>query len=250
MKIYIAGPMRTYAHYNREAFMQAEGRLLSMGHRVVNPHRLDGMSDYPGDTDWDEPPPGFDMKACIRRDIDALLDCDALLLLTGWSASTGAVAEFRTAVWAELKVYHADVPADWTLLEERGRESVPGTKEPVNETVVIDPAKGEMRVVDPSTGGEKGTKVARFDLIPPDSLWDEAEHFGKGAQKYEDRNWERGYRWSLSYAACQRHLNAFWSGEDIDKETGSCHLIAALWHCRAMHTFWKRGLGTDDRSKS
>lgn len=42
----------------------------------------------------------------------------------------------------------------------------------------------EHRVVNPVTGGAKGQKLARFDLIPPDALWALAEHFGKGATKY------------------------------------------------------------------
>ena len=47
-------------------------------------------------------------------------------------------------------------------------------------------------------------------------------------------NWRRGYDWSLSYAALQRHAWAFWNREDIDEETGSKHLIAAAWHCLTM----------------
>lgn len=42
----------------------------------------------------------------------------------------------------------------------------------------------EVRVVDPTTGGEKGSKLARFSLIPPEFLWALAEHYGKGAAKY------------------------------------------------------------------
>lgn len=86
---------------------------------------------------------------------------------------------------------------------------------------------GEVRTTS-STGGQKGVKLARFELIPTGPLKAVAEHYGKGAEKYEDRNWERGYEWSKSYAALQRHLNAFWSGEDIDEETGSPHLAAAV----------------------
>jgi hypothetical protein len=106
---------------------------------------------------------------------------------------------------------------------------------------------GELRVIDPITGGEKGSKLARFDLIPQDVLWMLAEHYGRGAQKYEDRNWERGYKWSLSYAALMRHLSAFWQGEDTDAETGSPHIIAAVWHAMALAAFQERAIGTDDR---
>mgnify|MGYP001588609325 CR=1 FL=1 len=108
----------------------------------------------------------------------------------------------------------------------------------------------EKRYVDPITGGEKGQRLARFDLIPPAALIALAEHFGVGATKYEDRNWERGYPWSLSFAALQRHILAFWNGEDLDPETRSHHAIAAMWHCAVLFTFSTKGLGTDDRTRS
>jgi len=108
----------------------------------------------------------------------------------------------------------------------------------------------ERIVTDPKTGGQKGEKPARFDLLPPDALWQIAEHFGRGAEKYADRNWERGYAWSLSYAALQRHLHAWWGGEDLDAETGSSHLAAAGFHVLALLAFQGRGVGTDDRSRT
>lgn len=104
----------------------------------------------------------------------------------------------------------------------------------------------ETRVIDPVTGGEKGSKLARFSLIPRDFLWALAEHYGRGAQKYEDRNWERGYKWSLSVDALDRHLTAWLLGEDNDPEMGSSHLVAVAWHAIALWWWHKRGLGTND----
>lgn len=108
---------------------------------------------------------------------------------------------------------------------------------------------GEVRTVDPATGGEKGTKLARFDLVPTQPLWELAELYGRGARKYAARNWERGYDWSLSFAACQRHLSLFWSGEDRDPETGAKHVINAAWHCFALAYFMDRFQGKDDRPR-
>jgi hypothetical protein len=104
----------------------------------------------------------------------------------------------------------------------------------------------EKRETDPRTGGQKGSKLARFSLIPGEFLWALAEHYGIGARKYEDRNWERGYKWSLSVDALERHLTAWKIGESRDPETGSSHLIAAAWHCVALFIFELRGLGNDD----
>jgi hypothetical protein len=110
------------------------------------------------------------------------------------------------------------------------------------------PASGEVRTVS-ATGGEKGVKPARFDLIPPGFLWALAEHFGVGARKYDDNNWQRGYEWSKSYGALQRHLFAWIAGEDIDAETGSNHLIAVAWHACCLHWFSANRPEFDDRPK-
>jgi len=61
-----------------------------------------------------------------------------------------------------------------------------------------------------------------------------------------DRNWEKGYKWSLNVAALQRHLYLWLMGEDVDPETGCRHLAQVAWHAFALMTFSQRGLGTDD----
>ncbi|WP_143194397.1 dATP/dGTP diphosphohydrolase domain-containing protein [Micromonospora sp. CB01531] len=96
-----------------------------------------------------------------------------------------------------------------------------------------------------ATGGQKDAKPARFDQIPTLSLRQLAERYGFGNSKYpvqpgELDNWRKGYAWSLSYAALQRHVNAFWSGEDLDPETGQPHLIAAAWHCFTLNEWAHR----------
>jgi hypothetical protein len=106
----------------------------------------------------------------------------------------------------------------------------------------------EVIVTDPKTGAKKGSKLARYDLLPPGPLQAVAEHYGRGAEKYEDRNWEKGYDWGLSFAALNRHLWAMWNGEWIDEETGSPHLAAVVFHAFALMEFHDKGLGTDSRS--
>lgn len=100
------------------------------------------------------------------------------------------------------------------------------------------------------TGGQKGVKAQRHSLLPRHGLDVIAEVFGFGAQKYEDHNWRRGYEWSKSYDALQRHLTAWWDGEDIDPESGLSHLGHAGFHILVLAT-WERldGQGSrfDDR---
>ena len=94
------------------------------------------------------------------------------------------------------------------------------------------------------SGASKGSKLSRYDMIPADSLRILAEHYGKGAEKYPPfdsgdglgilDNYRRGYDWSLSFAAMQRHAWAFWDREDMDEETGSPHLAAVAWHALTL----------------
>lgn len=106
---------------------------------------------------------------------------------------------------------------------------------------------GEVRVTDPRTGGQKGQKPARFDLIPPYPLWQLALVYGVGAKKYDDDNWLKGYSWRLSIGALLRHIWKFIMGESLDPESGLSHLAHAIWHCVTLMEFDRLDLGTDDR---
>ena len=117
----------------------------------------------------------------------------------------------------------------------------------------------EVRVVDPRTGGQKGNKIQRFDLIPTRPLEAIAEVYGKGARKYADRNWEKGYKWGLSFAAMMRHAWAFWRGEEYDNHKADCppecvqhtecpHMACVAWHAIALLEFSRTHPELDDRS--
>lgn len=117
------------------------------------------------------------------------------------------------------------------------QESAPSADSP------DEPGSGEVRMFS-DTGAAKGSKPARFDMLPAQELWELAVQYGRGAEKYEKvnglDNYLNGYDWSLSFAALQRHAWAFWNGEDIDPETGSKHIIAAAWHCLTLAHYMNR----------
>lgn len=75
---------------------------------------------------------------------------------------------------------------------------------------------------------------SRVDLIDPGFILRLGEHYGVGAKKYAARNWQKGMSFSRCYSSAQRHMLAFWSGEDHDEETGSRHVIAAAWNMAAI----------------
>lgn len=120
----------------------------------------------------------------------------------------------------------------------------------VEKTATHQSITGEVRITDPWTGGQKGQKQAQLGALDPQSLMEVAKVAGFGAIKYSRYNFMKGYAWSLSYDALQRHLHAFWDGEDRDPESGHLHLAHAAWHCLTMITFLLRGRGTDDRHTS
>lgn len=80
-----------------------------------------------------------------------------------------------------------------------------------------------MAVREPTAG--KG----RYDLITPFGIRRLAEWYELGAQKYADRNWEKGMPFSRYVDSAKRHLDKFVMGmEDED------HLAAAAWNILAI----------------
>ncbi len=105
----------------------------------------------------------------------------------------------------------------------------------------------EVRLTDAATGGQKGTKPERFELIPVQALQELARVYAFGAGKYSDWNYLKGYNWSLSVGALQRHLALWAIGEDLDEESGLSHLAHVAWHAFTLQTYQLHRLGTDDR---
>lgn len=75
-----------------------------------------------------------------------------------------------------------------------------------------------------------------IELIPPRMIEAVAEVLQHGAKKYNRNNWMAGMSWSTVYGGVQRHLNAFYAGEEIDPESGLPHLSHAA--CGIMFLLW------------
>lgn len=91
----------------------------------------------------------------------------------------------------------------------------------------------------------------RVELLPPDALLAIADVLTFGAAKYGDRNWETGLRFGRLYAAALRHLLAWWSGEELDPETGKPHLAHAACCVTMLLALTERGMSRlDDRPKA
>lgn len=104
-----------------------------------------------------------------------------------------------------------------------------------------------MTQVNTLEGRKDDQKKTRMELLPPELLTATADILTFGAEKYDDRNWEKGMKWSRVYGALQRHLNAWWSGVDLDEETGKSHLHHASCCIAFLIAYEARKTGEDDR---
>lgn len=89
----------------------------------------------------------------------------------------------------------------------------------------------------------------RPELIPVEFILLTADVLRYGGIKYAPGNWSRGngFDHSRLYGALQRHLNAYWMGEDNDPESGLSHLGHAACMLAFLIAHRERGLGKDDR---
>ncbi len=284
---YLAGPMRGYEFDNFPAFHAAAERLRLAGVAVSSPAEHDVELGY---NPWDPETFGcITLEECMQWDLQQVAACDAVILLPGWEKSECVSRELQVALWCGRDVYLYGYDSlhrrpVLTPCPEFGTHETPrqfieshegatvGYALPLDDItspnfhntddILVSSAEygnvtpgdlGEKRVIDPETGGMKGSKVARMDLLPWDALLDLSIHFGRNSEthggKYPDRNWEKGYKWSLGIASLARHLAAWISGEEFDEE-GNPHIRAIHWHASTLHAFVLRGAGTDDRPNS
>ena len=92
MRIYISGKITGTNDFDYR-FSAAERELKKRGYEVVNPVTL--VHDH--DKTWESY-----MKECLR----ALIDCDAIYMLSGWMQSDGAFVERAVAVTLKLKIIY------------------------------------------------------------------------------------------------------------------------------------------------
>jgi hypothetical protein len=86
--VYISGPMTGRTDYNFPAFHAKEYELKKLGYKVINPARRGTEED--------------DRRALLSWDMQQVCKADFIYMLTGWEHSTGARAEWATALAANL----------------------------------------------------------------------------------------------------------------------------------------------------
>ena len=93
-----------------------------------------------------------------------------------------------------------------------------------------------------------GASKVPLHLVPPSAKHFLAEALGDGARKYGPYNW-RDSKISISTckAAMERHMDAFWDGEDYAADSGVHHVAHAMACCALILDAMSIDMLVDDR---
>ena len=94
-RIYLSGPMTGIKDHNIPAFNAVAADMRRTGHVVVNPAEI-------------VPETGTTWEDYMRADLQALLTCDTIALMTGWENSKGAHLELHLAHRVGMTVVFVD----------------------------------------------------------------------------------------------------------------------------------------------
>jgi nucleoside 2-deoxyribosyltransferase len=101
MKAYLAGPMRGLPLYNFPAFDDAAKALRDLGWEIISPAEMDRNRGFKETDSHVEPQ--F-LKQAIFDDLNAISNCDAVIILPGWETSKGVAVEIALARFLEIPV--------------------------------------------------------------------------------------------------------------------------------------------------
>jgi hypothetical protein len=94
----------------------------------------------------------------------------------------------------------------------------------------------------------QGALKVPLHLVPPSAVHFLALAFKDGAAKYGPYNWrEKGVSASVYVGAAQRHLAAFWDGEDLSADAQVHHLAHVMACCAIVLDAMTVGKLNDDR---
>lgn len=88
-----------------------------------------------------------------------------------------------------------------------------------------------------TTGAQRdgATGKGRYDLLPREAIHRLAQLYERGAEKYDDRNWEKGMPLSEMVDSMLRHAFQAAAGE-----TDEDHFAAVMWNAAGVITFQER----------
>lgn len=87
----------------------------------------------------------------------------------------------------------------------------------------------------------------RIDLAPADAMIHVGKVLAMGAEKYAERNWEWGMKYSKVVASLERHLAKWKAGEDLDDESELHHIDHVLCNALFLSRYVRAFPEKDDR---
>lgn len=109
-----------------------------------------------------------------------------------------------------------------------------------------DPGRGEKDTNPKDAVGVR--KVPLRSIVPAPVIGYLALALLEGARKYGSYNYRiAGVRASVYYDAHGRHMDAWWNGEDIDPDSGLCHVDKAIASLVVLRDSMLQGNWVDDR---
>ena len=91
--VYLSGPMTGYVAHNFPAFIAAAAGLRMLGYAVLSPAEKDLQAGFDPASDGE----GFDLRAALEWDVEAVMQADAVVVLPGWEDSPGCAIEVTVA---------------------------------------------------------------------------------------------------------------------------------------------------------
>ena len=109
-------------------------------------------------------------------------------------------------------------------------------------------AKKQSETKDTNPKDAVGIKKVPASVIPRNVLADVALGLFEGARKYGRHNYRAvGVRASVYFDAVNRHMDAWWEGEDIDPDSGLSHVTKAISCLVVIRDAMMNDKWTDDR---
>ena len=182
--IYIAGPMRGIAAYNFPAFDEAAAWMREKGWTVISPAEIDrelGLDPSQPLPNW------FTIESAMQRDLHEIThpETEAIVLLPEWVESEGSLKEVTTAIACGRQVYFYQPEGIFEDGKMDPDKRLVAVSAAIVEFVITEAQKvraeiaGEMYTSE--TGGKKGTKLLRPDLIPAEAIKEIGLCYGIGA---------------------------------------------------------------------
>ena len=115
-------------------------------------------------------------------------------------------------------------PDNWTAKQTEAGDGASGTPPPTDAGGAILDSRERTEFPTGAVRDMHGGK-GRFDLLPWEAIWEVAKHCQRGAEKYGERNCEKGIPIHSLCDSAMRHLAKYMMGLADEP-----HLVAAAWN--------------------